>query len=275
MSDEKVFLSQDELHKVQMIELSALKVVDELCRKHGIKYTLGYGTLIGAVRHQGFIPWDDDIDICLLRDDYMKFKKVCQTELPSTLFYQSHNTDPQYYHLYDKIRVNGTIFKESFQADYNMHQGVYIDIFPIDSLSDDRIIRFIQYRLFHFFRTGLMSKYGVISSRHGVKRIAAQVLRIVYKPFSLDFLYRMANKTATKFNCTKTKQIHNFCSPYRRRDMFDRIIFENYTDIIFAGIKCMAINDYHSVLSSIYGDYMKLPSEDKRCTRHSLVDLKI
>ena len=155
----KMVLTDTQLRRIQQIETDVLCEVDRICQKHQIKYVLGFGTLIGAVRHQGFIPWDDDVDICMMRKDYERFKDICRTELNPKYFYQSKDTDPEYYHLFDKIRVNGTVFKEDLIAEHDIHHGVYIDIFPMDYVPDNGFLRCLQFWKFHFFRTGLMAKY--------------------------------------------------------------------------------------------------------------------
>ena len=267
----KITLKKEERARVQKTALEALVEIDRICRKNNIKYTLAYGTMIGAVRHQGFIPWDDDVDICMLRDDYAKFKKICETELNEKYFYQSHDTDKEYYHLYDKIRVNGTVFKEAFQADYNIHQGVYVDIFPIDYLPDNNLKRTLQYYKVRFFRTGLMAKYGVLSSRHGKKKFAARILRILYAPFSLERLYKYACKTAMRYDDKKRKDTSNFYI----KSGFPREFYEDIKEVTFEGHTMMLSTHYDKMLSTIYGDYMKLPPENKRVTQHDLVEFDV
>lgn len=134
----KKTLSSNELKAIHSLELEALTVIDQICRRHSIKYTLIDGSLLGAIRHNGFIPWDDDVDIAMLRDDLEKFKLICKTELPSKYFYQDMSTDPEYLYLFDKIRINNTLFKESYLAEYNINHGVFIDIFPVDNVSDNK-----------------------------------------------------------------------------------------------------------------------------------------
>lgn len=146
-----------------MIEL------DRICKAYDIKYTLAYGTLIGAIRHRGFIPWDDDIDVFMLREDLLKLREICKTELNERFFYQNHETDKEYYYLFDKIRLNGTIFKETYLSKYNIHHGVYLDIFPVDKLPDDLREIKKQYRRYRIYRTVLNSKYLVLNARHGKK----------------------------------------------------------------------------------------------------------
>ncbi|MDO4467516.1 MAG: LicD family protein [Bacillota bacterium] len=275
MNKNIVILSDEQLKKVQSLELLALQEVNRICTKYNIKYTLGYGTLIGAVRHKGFIPWDDDIDICMLRKDYIRFKEICKKELSSGYFYQDNESDPEYYMLYDKIRVDGTLFKEAFQSQWNIHHGIYVDIFPIDAIPDQKWKETFQYLLFHFFRTGVMVKYGNIASRTGKKKVFAKILRVLYMPFSLSYLYKNANRVAMKYDDIETKRIHSFCGPYKKKDIFERKIYSQMEVVPFENMEAQILKDYDIVLKSIYGDYMKLPPKEKRVTRHSLVQIDV
>ena len=197
---ELLSLSDNQRITLKEMELRIFREFARICDKHHLKYMLCYGSLIGAIRHQGYIPWDDDLDVCMMREDYNKLKEICKTELSGDFFFQSHDTDPEYYYLFDKIRLNGTVFRESFVSKYQIHHGVYIDIFPVDYLPDSPILQKIQYYRFHFFRTGVMAKYPMLQAREGKKKIAFSLLRIMYCFFPLDYLYRHAHKVATRYD---------------------------------------------------------------------------
>ena len=120
------------LRKAQLREVEILVEIDKICRKHNIKYWIDFGTLLGAVRHKGFIPWDDDLDICMLSEDYKKFLTIAPQELPEWLFIQNNDTDPSYRRSICKIRDLNSFFVEQyddFSAPYK--KGIFIDIFEI------------------------------------------------------------------------------------------------------------------------------------------------
>ncbi len=125
---------EEKYRKIQLIELEMLNEVDRICKKHGIRYYLCGGTLLGAVRHSGFIPWDDDLDIFFPRKDYIKFAEIAPKELPDTMFYQDWHNEFDYPYNFAKIRMNGTKFCQNEIQHLNMHQGIFIDIFPLDSV---------------------------------------------------------------------------------------------------------------------------------------------
>lgn len=123
-------LSADELRKLQLLELDILKEVDRICRKHNITYTIYGGTMLGAVRHKGFIPWDDDVDVAMLREDYDRFYKVCATELNSKYYAQSLETDRDYRWEYGRVLLNGTRFVRCNQEHLKAQTSIFIDIIP-------------------------------------------------------------------------------------------------------------------------------------------------
>ena len=123
-----------ELKKLQNIEFEILLEFDRICKKHNIMYQLFAGTLLGAIRHRGFIPWDDDIDVCLLRKDYNVFIDVCRTELDSKYFLQTYETDKHSIWQFAKIRKNNTLFLEDAVSECDIHHGIFIDIFPFDNV---------------------------------------------------------------------------------------------------------------------------------------------
>ena len=123
-----------EFRTLQMIQFQMLIEFDRVCRKNNIHYSIDGGTLLGAVRHKGFIPWDDDIDIAMLREDYEKLKTVVNEFDPEICFFQDHETDPAYRWGYGKLRRTGTVFIRAGQEHINCKTGVFIDIFPLDDV---------------------------------------------------------------------------------------------------------------------------------------------
>lgn len=271
----KMVLTDIQLRTIQQIETDVLCEVDRICKKYQIKYALGFGTLIGAVRHQGFIPWDDDVDICMMRKDYEKFKDICKTELNPKYFYQSRDTDPEYYHLFDKIRVNGTVFKEDLIAEHDIHHGVYIDIFPMDYVPTNSFLRGIQFWKFHFYRTGLMAKYMSMEERTGYKLLAAKVVRALFRPFSLDSLYKNATREACRYDGKRSSYIFNFCSAINEKSLCHASCLEDVVYAKFEDKEFLIPKEYDEVLRVEYGDYMQLPPEKDRVPHHHLTELKI
>lgn len=157
-------LSQIELRKLQLVELELLVEFDRICRKHNIRYSLTGGTLLGAVRHKGFIPWDDDADISMLRSEYDRFRLVCKMELDSKFYFQDMENTNGYRWGYGKLRKKGTVFLRENQEHMPYEQGVFIDIFPRDGVPDG----FIKWKIHKFFcycvRKALWSEVGKIAA---------------------------------------------------------------------------------------------------------------
>lgn len=271
----RISVSEQEKKKLQLVEAKILDEVDRICKKHDLKYGLAYGTLIGAIRHNGYIPWDDDLDICMPRADFERFREICKTELDSRFFYQTQSTDSEYYHLFDKIRMNNTIFRETFLSDKNIHHGVYIDIFPIDNIPDDINERRKQFKKFHFYRTGLMVKYLNLQARTGKKKIFAAILRAIYLPFSVQYLYNKAIEISKQYSNQNTNEVMSFYSPYKERDIFEREVWSRFEYHEFENSKYLIPSEYDLILSKIYGRYMELPPKEQQITRHDLVELSL
>ena len=172
-----VHLTDDMLKKLQQIQLEMLVEVDRICQKCGIKYNIIAGTLLGAVRHKGYIPWDDDADVALLRPEYEKFRKACETELDKTRFYfQDHQNTKGYRWGYGKLRRKDTLFLRENQENMPYEQGVFIDIFPLDNVPDNYILR-----VFHNFecfciRKALWSEVGKNADKNNLKRLCYKAI---------------------------------------------------------------------------------------------------
>ncbi len=268
-------MSDNQRSEVKKAELLILKELNRICQKHNIKYMLCYGSLIGAIRHGGYIPWDDDLDVCMLRKDYIRFKEICKSELKDDFFYQCQETDPEYFHLLDKIRLNGTVFRESFLSKYKIHHGIYLDIFPVDYIPDNKLLRIIQYYKLHFYRTGLMAKYLMLGARKGKKKILFAFLRGLYFFFPIKYLYKKAQETAMKYDDKPRKKATCFFGAYHKKDTFDANVYEDLEQHTFENIMIWIPKEYDVYLRTIYGDYTKLPPKEQQNTNHTLTELKL
>lgn len=255
-----------DLKEAQTIMTDILKAVHDLCDKHGINYFLDAGTLLGAVRHKGFIPWDDDIDIGMLREDYNKFLKVAEKELPKHLFLQTFETDA-YYDVYPtpcKVRYNNTIFlEEGAKENHKMHNGIFIDIFPYDSLPKSKFAYKVQRAL----------SYNILKS---YKRIRDIPEKLSFKNKITFTFYRLViklfpNKRRLKFfnHLVKWNDQNSEYMGYGLDTYWSQYIYKksDYFDLVkldFEGYEFYGPKNYHAILTQLYGDYMTLPKEEDR-----------
>lgn len=265
--------------KVQEKEVEILYEFDRLCKKHNIKYTLAGGTMLGAIRHKGFIPWDDDIDVYVLRNDFLKIRKIFPKELSSNFFYQCQKTDSDYYYPFDKIRMNNTIFEETFLSNHKINHGVFIDVFPIDAIPNNKVRRSLQYIYYRFLRIGLMSKYINIKARKGKKKIAAQIARIVFVFYPIKKLYDKCDSVASKYveNLNSVDEVRNLNSVGSdgTRETYNLNDFLNLKYTPFEDKYFLISENADEMLKKEYGDYMQLPPINERNTRHELVRIKL
>ncbi len=255
-------LENDILLQLQMNELEMLLEVDRICRKHAIRYSLDGGTLLGAVRHKGFIPWDDDADVAMLRSEYDKFFQVCGEELDTERFFlQDHRTDRKYRWGYSKLRRKGTLFLREGQEHVACDSGVFIDIFVFDNVPDGYAVR----RLHLFF---CYCARKMLYSEVGRKNEKSAILRLWYGALSLiprDAVFAALHRVARLCNRKKTELIRHMTFPYARcRYGHTRSIFEEYGELEFEGHRFMAFKKHDLYLTEHFGDYMKLPPEGER-----------
>ena len=264
-------LSSERLRELQMIELNILLEVDKICKKHNITYYLGEGTLLGAVRHQGFIPWDDDLDILMFREDYENFIKVAQQELPEKLVLLNHSTFPKYHLPFTKIVTKENKgFINVLDDSLNDYNGPYIDIFPIDLLPFDasskeckKLKKIRWYRYLLLFKVNYKS---VNSFKKFIYRIISKIL-----PFS--FLHNKIYKLSTKYNNEKCDYAANLASSYpTNKQIVTKKVYGKPQFVEFEGHLLPVPRYYKKLLRTIYGDYEKLPPIEQRFPRHSFYD---
>jgi len=255
-------LNSETLRQVQLIQLEMLIEVDRICKKCGIHYNIIAGTLLGAIRHKGYIPWDDDADVALLRPEYEKFRTACKTELDRTRFYfQDHRNTKGYRWGYGKLRRKNTLFLREYQEHMPYKQGVFIDIFPLDGVPDNYILRSMKNFECFCVRKILWARVGKIAEKHFWKR---QVYKILDKiPESKVFRYYHIMIHNANRKRTRMVRILMFPTPNSEYGYY-RNWYENSTDTVFEGKVLHGIKDYDSYLSFKFGDYMELPPEEMR-----------
>lgn len=255
-------LTEAQLRKIQMIELEMLVEVDRICRKCNIHYNIIAGTLLGAVRHGGYIPWDDDADIAMLRSEYEKFRDACRTELDHSRFYfQDHRNTKGYRWGYGKLRRKNTVFLREHQEHMPYEQGVFIDIFPLDGVPDNYFLRSIKNFECFCVRKVLWSKVGKVADKNLLKRFLYGRLDRIPEKAIFCYYHRMICRAGKK----KTRMVRILMFPTPNNEYgYYRNWYENSEDIMFEGILFQGIKEYDSYLSFKFGKYMELPSIEKR-----------
>ena len=269
--------SYKDLAMVQLCEELILKEVDKICVKNKIQYFVGGGTAIGQKRHGGFIPWDDDIDINMSRDDYDRFLSIAAKELPSFLFLQNHKTDENFSKLYSKVRIKGTLFVEYQYRNSKMEQGIYIDIFPMDSAMSDKINldkmdkEAMKFYLIYDYRVNPSSNRPIEGMKDRMKNMVKHLvhffLSVLPKTFYSNAYYRFLEK-----NKVESDYIADFGTAGGRGFIIKKDIVYPVKRARFDQIEVNIPNDIDTFLKTRYGDdYMTLPPVKQRVNHSPFV----
>lgn len=269
MNSEKKIMPKNDLRKLQLIELEILLEADRICRKHDIEYFLSAGTALGAIRHKGFIPWDDDLDIRMARKEYEKFCKVCEKELDTSRFFlQNDKTDKEYRWGYAKIRRKGTEYIRAGQEAIKCFSGVSIDIFVIDNIPDNSILELLHFLIRRSCIKTLWSVIGATEEPMIVKRVIYRVLRHVDKRIPLrimEWLAKMSNKKETEYLCCTAFYRNDHYTPRKSIGGGTRAeFFKEKIEVEFEGFPFYICKEYDAYLKEKYGDYWVYPPEAKR-----------
>lgn len=259
---------------VWKVEQGILDVFHGFCKDYNISYSLGYGTLLGAIRHNGFIPWDDDIDIIMLRSEYDKFITLWKEHPVEGYVLQCDydKYDDDYPNNFCKLRKDHTAFIQGEnEKKKKYHKGIFIDIFPMDRVAPQGIARNIQ--LYAFFLNMLYSR-GYTDGSKGLSGIIQRFLLALPTKVRIC-LKKKAHAFMTRWNNINTLDLvvpctAPFCHVYYPSDLMDKIV-----DHVFCGKQYCIIDKYDLFLKVMYGDYMVLPPEKERIWKHSPIYISV
>lgn len=257
------YLTLDEVKKT---ELDILIRFDSFCKNEGLYYTLAGGTLLGAIRHKGFIPWDDDIDVMMPREDYNRMLQIARDKKNGSKFDFLIPGDPDYFYPFAKFCNNETVAE--MDDNYSEH-GIWIDIFPMDNLpEDDELLRKL-FKKTRFWRAVVISMTTKLSGEKSVKKkIAKLTLKIYANLYGKRNVVRKANEVAQSYNGEKTAYIGGALWGYGPGERLNRASYLNPCEVEFEKHYFKAPECWKEYLTGLYGDYMKLPPVEKRQTHH-------
>ena len=255
-----------QLKRLQQILVDNLKVFIDVCNKLNIEYIVYGGTLLGTIKYNGLVPWDDDIDVAMPRKDYEKFLREAPSILPEDYFLQTPESEKKSPYLYAKLRKKGTIYIEEFHNKLDIEKGVYIDIYPIDNIPDDDFLRKKQFKKVqrwiyrYYFRQCLHVKFPIPKGKR--KNYLYQIsLYYLLHLVPRNYIIYNVKREMTKYNDINTKRKSCLFSPN-----YENIYVKFYPlqKKLFEGINVNVPNCYKQHLLSRYGDYTKDLPLDKR-----------
>lgn len=251
------------MNRLQSVLLMILSDVDTLLKDNGIPYFLDGGSALGAIRHKGFIPWDDDLDICILPDDYNKFVEICKTKLDKTkyTFIEAHKDWPLHF---CKIKLNGTAIDEidAFPCE---NQGIYIDIFNLDYANKSKTGKYLQFILGRILVACMLSQKPYSTDSFS-KKAAINFSRLIFRNKRLySWLVKQTRfrPKSNEYSAVWDRKRSNW-----KRYFSNKALFESSINVDFEGEKFPVCKGYDEYLTNLYGDYMKLPPVEKRVGLH-------
>lgn len=255
--------------QVQQKILEVMKYIDALCRKHGITYFIMGGTALGAVRHGGFIPWDDDLDIFMTPSEYARFKSVFEAEQSPLFILQEWRTTPNYLE-YAKVRMNGTTFiEESFKDRKDLHQGIYVDIMILHKVPENQFLQKVVY-----YESKFVTLYALSQRNWKPKTKTQSIVLKSLKFMPCKMMAKMCYKHIYKYDeMTDGFKYCYWITPAKfRSGLFEASFFSESIDIPFEDTVLYGSKKIKEYLAYRYGDYMKLPSaEAQKAAVHAMI----
>lgn len=272
-----------EIRKIQLTQFEMLIEFDRICRLHNIKYQLFAGTLLGSIRHKGFIPWDDDIDICLIRSEYEKFVQVAPKELSNNYFLQTNQSDPLYYKQHARLRKNNTLMIQKQFMNLDIHQGIWISLFPLDNIKPGTLPGFVQRKVYQLLlitmaRINDSRSMEACLQRKGLKRqlklAIHHITKIVPKSMTDQLQYNVANM----FNKKDSEFISHITNGVNKKRYYAyKMLRDDFYDVIegeFEGHNFPIPRNFDKILKRLYGDYLTPPPKNQQKSHHNIIKIR-
>ena len=258
--------TKDQQHKLQNVQLEILDVIDQICKENDLHYSLYAGTLLGAIRHQDYIPWDDDLDICMSRTDYERFLTVWKDQDHPGYILQNKRNTPSFTQTFTKIRKDHTTFLQFEWEKERYHTGIFVDIFPFDHCPDS----FLERQLFCY----QCLKY-LLYTREFVPPKASLFMRTITKFFLVLSSVNSRKRYRERFEQKLIERSTRNELPVMAIELLSSLsqiyscdLFQNYIELPFHNLQLPCIVKWDEMLTVLYGDYMKLPPEEERVWKH-------
>jgi len=282
-------LSEADLRRLHQVQLAMLLELDRVCHRLGVGYQLGAGTLLGAVRHGGFIPWDDDVDVVMLRADYRRFLREAPTLLDSSLFLQTWRSDPHFRVGFAKLRRHDSAFREKYRQNSRHHHGIFIDIFPFDPVLPVcwwwrallSLVLALRKTETVLHRMAAQDKGGQLSPlRPAWQRRLGPLLHrslVLVSPWWWMAIQEGLMRLLTLAPSSQVACLVNGSHRWQRLQALVRPAteFEQTVLLSFEGMLLPVTANHHQALRRLYGDYMRLPPPEARMPAHLVVEFRL
>lgn len=266
-------VQEEKKEKLKKAQIMITKEIKRICEANNINYFLDAGSMLGAVRHKGFIPWDDDIDIGMLKEDYERFIQIAPKQLNNMFFLDNYELDSNYGLVFSKVKLKNTIYKEKLGSETSEHQEIFVDIFAYFYRPENKFLRFIQTNSMRILGQVFMAQSGFKLWKSSNNKIKYIPILMISKLFSRKQIYKKIDKLYNKCKNSNIVGVHDGYS-YKYWN-YNISYLKEFIDVKFENETFRIPRNYHEILSKVYGDdYMKLPPIEKR-RNHEILELDL
>ena len=257
---------KDVLKQLQNVQIEILNIIDNICRENGLRYSLYAGTLLGAVRHNGFIPWDDDLDVCMPREDYNKFIFLWDKLNIQGYILQNKDNTSKFTQSFSKIRKNNTCFLQTKEESGKYHTGIFVDIFPVDRIPTGKIKRLLY--IWSCMKYQLYTREFIPSEEKLIIKVVAMLLLKIVPDKKREKARKDFEKKLLIYDKDKSSDIIFIETMGTMKKIMPYTLLDDYVYLQFGEKKYMCFKMWNEYLTKKYGDYMNLPPENERKWKH-------